>query len=154
MSASEARAHAMVKEALDTALRRAGLPVIECNADFVVDESGAGFYPALLLVKSGVAPLRLVMGPVLDVWIGPYSEVVSVDTATCERDEMIELLERLLRSKFTITSGRWAVKITAQLSGSQPWLALRIWGRGGVHVPSQAFLPYVSGGSMAQERFE
>lgn len=144
----------MVHEAIDTLLRRAGLPIIESNDAFATFESGAGTRPGVELVKPGVAPLRFVMGLELDVWVGPYSEFLLVDPATCGLDALIELLERVLRSQIMIAPGRWSTKITAQLPGSQPWRTLRVWPRGGVQVPSQTYRPYLPNGSTMQARFE
>ena len=150
----ERQAARLGEEALDRALTAVGSrPVLE-NPDFHYAKPVVLDVPNAVLEKSGVAPLRFVFGPTLDVWVGPFSEVVLLDIAAdtvddAQRTEAIEqaqpTIEKLLRSSISCRSGGWwTVEITLQLPSEEPWRRLKVQAKGMESALDANYAPYVS----------
>jgi hypothetical protein len=77
------------------------------------------------LEKSGVAPFSFVFGPAIDVWVGPFSEVVLQDVSKKTVDHLREALGQVFRSAVSVRSERWSTTIAFRLPGAEPWLRPR-----------------------------
>ncbi|WP_240643939.1 TfoX/Sxy family protein [Antribacter gilvus] len=145
MTPEEREATRLGAEALDRALVALGRRPAAENPDFRAGEPLAGIFPTLLLEKPGVAPLTLVLAPYLDVWVGPFSEVVLIVIEESSPGEVQGLLEKVLRSAVTCRKGRWATTVTLQIPGEEPWIRLKDLGTRGKASLEGDFLPYVDG---------
>lgn len=116
--------------ALDEALISLGLRPVPDNPDFRVTDPVVGDVPTTILHKPGVAPFRFVFGRELDVWIGPFSEVVTAPVSGSGTAEVQQRIERVLKSSVACRPGRRSMEITLQLPGDPPWLRLKVLAKG------------------------
>jgi hypothetical protein len=152
LSDRERQAARLGEEALDRALVALGHRPALDNPDFRLAEPIALDIPNAVLEKPGAAPLRFVFGPTLDIWVGPFSEVILVDVAAeddAQRTEVIEdaqrVIEKLLRSSITCRAGRWlTAEITLQLPGDEPWRRLKVRAKGAELALEPCYAPYTS----------
>lgn len=128
--------------ALDQALVAVGQQAVDQNPDFHFAEPVLGAIPNVALQKPGVAPLRFVFGLDLDVWIGPFSEVVLLTVTDASFGLVQRRIEELLRSSVRCASGKRSNVITLQLPGAAPWLRLRELGGGPSHTLEPVYAPY------------
>jgi hypothetical protein len=143
MSDQEREAARLGMRVLDNALIALGhRPALE-NPDFRAAEPVVGDLPNIVLEKAGVAPLRFIFGQQLDVWVGPFSEIVTVDISHATKDDAQWRIERLLRSSATCRIGKRSVEIALQLPGNEPWLRLKVVGGSGAALTLEpTYAPY------------
>jgi hypothetical protein len=111
---------------LDQALISLGQkPMLE-SQDFRVTEPVVGDIPTTVLEKSGVAPFRFVFGRDLDVWVGPFSEVILAPVHSATEKETQQRIEVLLQSSVTCRPGKRSMEIALQRPGRVPWLRLKV----------------------------
>ena len=132
--------------ALDQAVISLGhRPVLE-NPDFRVTDPVVGDLPTTVLKKPGVAPFRFIFGPDLDVWVGPFSEVVSARVSDARKDDAQRRIEDLLQSFVTCRPGKRSMEITLQCPGDEPWLRLKVRASGLASTLEPMYSPYVERG--------
>src|SRR5690242_18320847 len=85
-------------QALDRALIALGQRPTAENPDFRVADPIVGDLPNTVLDKPGVASLRFIFGRELDIWVGPYSEVVTAEPSEATQNDLQRPIERVLRS--------------------------------------------------------
>jgi hypothetical protein len=143
MSDQEREAARLGMRLLDDALIALGhRPVLE-NPDFRVAEPVVGDLPNAVLEKPGVAPMRFIFGQQVDVWVGPFSEVVTVGVSQAKKDDAQWRIERLLRSSATCRIRKRSVEIALQLPGHEPWLRLKVASRSGAALAlDPTYAPY------------
>lgn len=130
-------------QALDQALISLGhRPVLE-NRDFRVADAVVGDLPTTVLEKPGVAPFRFIFGPDLDVWVGPFSEVVTARVSDASKNDAQRRIEELLQSSVTCRPGKRSMEITLQRPGHEPWLRLKVRASGLASTLEPMYLPYV-----------
>lgn len=93
-----------------------------------------GEIPNAMVDQPGVAPLRFVFGLDLDIWIGPYSEVVTSPVNAETRDRVEESITLVLTSEVLCQVGRRSVALTLRIPDQEPWLRLTV--RGADQQPS------------------
>jgi hypothetical protein len=129
---------------LDRALVALGRrPAVE-NEDFRAADPVVGDLPNTVLEKPGVAPLRFIFGPQLDVWVGPFSEVVTATISEATADDAQRQIERLLRSSVDCRIRRNSAEITLQVASDEPWLRLKVRAAGLAAALEPRYAPYVS----------
>jgi hypothetical protein len=133
MSDQEREAARLGMRVLDNALIALGhRPALE-NPDFRAAEPVVGDLPNIVLEKAGVAPLRFIFGQQLDVWVGPFSEIVTVDISHATKDD----------AQATCRIGKRSVEIALQLPGNEPWLRLKVVGGSGAALTLEpTYAPY------------
>ena len=132
MTEAEREAALLGMAALDGALRALGRPPVEANPDLRFVDPVVGDLPNAVLERVGAAPFRFVFGLDLDVWVGPFSEVVQVPISRESPAHASQLLERVLRSVVTCDVRPRSTTI-ALISSGEPWLRLVSWGA--IRVP-------------------
>jgi|tagenome__1003787_1003787.scaffolds.fasta_scaffold20971927_4 hypothetical protein len=143
MSDQEREATRLGMHILDRALIALGhKPALE-NPDFRAAEPVVGDLPNIVLEKAGVAPLRFIFGPQLDVWVGPFSEVVTVDISDATKDDAQWRIERLLRSSVTCRIRKRSIEIKLELPGDEPWLRLNVRATGLASTLERHYAAYV-----------
>lgn len=128
--------------ALDQALVALGRPSVSQNPDFNFAEPVVGHLPNIVLEKRGVAPLRFVFGFDLDVWVGPFSEVILLTASEASFDLIQQRVAELLSSSIFCQAGRGSMVITLQLPGDEPWLRLKVRASGLSSELDSAYAPY------------
>ncbi len=128
MNDQEREAARLGIEALDGALVALGYPPIGENPHVRMTAPVIGDIPNAIVEKPGTAPLRFVFGRDLDVWVGPFSEVVSAELLGASRDHVQHRIAQVLRSEVTCRVGRRWVKLVLQIPDQKPWLRLRVCG--------------------------
>jgi hypothetical protein len=96
-------------QALDRALMALGRRPVDQNPDFRLAEPVVGDLPNAVLEKRGAAPLRFVFGSDLDVWVGPFSEVVTLKVSEATKDLIQQRIEESCGhpSRVSLARGRW-----------------------------------------------
>lgn len=132
-------------EALNSSLAELGYLPIGQNPDVRLADPIVGDITNAVVEKPGVAPFRFVFGRDLDIWIGPYSEVVGAPAREDTIGRIEGLITRVLMSEVLCQYRRKSVELVLRLPGQDPWLRLRV--RGGRQEPSLAPLyePYARG---------
>lgn len=142
MTGQEREAARLGMEALDQALIGLGRPPVEENPDFRMSEPVRGDLPNAVLDKLGVAPIRLIFGPDLDVWVGPFSEVVLLEVSEATKGLIVHNLKKILRSTIVCQAGRRSVLITLAIPGAAPWLRLKVRGTSVSDSLEPSYEPY------------
>lgn len=101
-------------DACNASLAGLGYPPIGANPDVRMADPVVGDIPSAVVDRPGVAPLRLVFGRDLDIWVGPYSEVVSIPAGEDSRERMEELITRVLKSEVLCRPRRKSVELILQ----------------------------------------
>jgi hypothetical protein len=144
MSDRERKAARLGMEALDGALVDLGyLPVGE-NPDVRMADPVVGDLPNAVLEKPGSAPLRFVFGRDLDVWVGPFSEVVSAEVLEETMGRVRGLITHVLRSEVTCRDQRRSVQLVLRVPGQEPWLRLKVRGATASATLPPRYAPYAS----------
>jgi hypothetical protein len=129
---------------LDQALVSLGQkPALE-SPDFRVTEPVVGDIPTTVLERRGVAPFRFVFGRDLDVWVGPFSEVILAPVRAAAEKEIQQRIEVLLQSSVTCRPGKRSMEIALQRPGSVPWLRLKVRASGVATKLEATYSPYVA----------
>lgn len=130
-------------EALDGALVDLGCPPVRENPHVRTGHTEDLGLATAVIEKPGCAPLKFQFGPDLDVWVGPYSEVLMCELTEATRDQVRSLMARVLRSEVT-SRARWmSVEIVLRVPGSEPWRRLRVFGAGRDLDLHPSYAPYV-----------
>jgi hypothetical protein len=134
-------------QVLDQALISLGRRPVSDNPDFRVTEPLVLDVPTTVLEKPGVAPLRFMFWPDnLDVWVGPFSEVVVVQSSDAgKKNDPLRMIAALLQSSVTCRRKRWWMEITLQRPGAEPWHRLKVSGfdRQAAEALEPIYSPYV-----------
>lgn len=130
-------------EALNASLAGLGYPPVGTNPDVRMAQPAVGDIPNAVVDKPGVAPLRLVFGRELDIWVGPYSEVVCVPVGEETRGRIEELITRVLKSEVVCQYARKSVELILRIPDRDPWLRLRVHGAGRGPTLEPHYEPYV-----------
>lgn len=135
-------------EALDEALIALGEHPVGDNPDFHAAAPVIGDIPNAVLEKHGAAPLRFIFGSVLDVWVGPFSEVLTLKVSEGTREVMRRGIEDVLCSAFTCRPGKRSVEIALQLPDTRPWLRLKVRASGLSYALEPFYAPYCQRGQV------
>jgi hypothetical protein len=128
---------------LDQALISLGQRPLVDNPDFRATDPVVGDLPTRVLEKRGVAPFRFNFGLVLDVWVGPYSEVVHAQVSDATNKDAQRQIEEVLLSAVTCRAGKRSMEITLQRPGDEPWLRLMVRASGLASTLEPTYSPYV-----------
>jgi hypothetical protein len=120
--------------ALNASLAVLGRPPIGANPEVRIAAPIIGDVPNAVVEKPGVAPLRLVFGRNLDIWVGPYSEVVTITSDEESRELMETLITRVLKSEVLCLHRRKSVELILRMPEQDPWLRLVV--RGAPEAPT------------------
>ncbi|GEN78512.1 hypothetical protein AFE02nite_02460 [Actinotalea fermentans] len=131
-------------EALNASLVRLGYPPVGKNADVRMVDPFLGVIPNAVIERPGVAPLRLLFGLELDIWVGPFSEVVAVPAREECRRDMENEITRILKSEVECRYRKRWVELILRIPDQNPWLRLRIVGTGRSSVLEPRYAPYAS----------
>lgn len=134
-------------EVLDQVLVAFGEQPVHANPQFHVADPVVGDLPNVVLEKPGAAPLRFVFGQDLDVWVGPFSEVVLLRVSEATRSLIHQQIERILLSSVACQDGKKSMVITLQLPGAEPWLRLKVRASG-LAALEPFYAPYFPGGAV------
>lgn len=142
LSDKEKEAARLGMEALDGALVDFGYPPVGENPHVrmgYLDDLGI---TTAVVEKPGCAPLKFVFGPYLDLWIGPFSEVVTCKLTEATRDQVQCLIAQVLRSEVTWRARWMSVELVLRVPGSEPWR--RLISHGGSPDPGlqPSYAPY------------
>lgn len=143
MNDEEREAGRLGMQILDQALVSLGQKPALANPDFRVTEPVVGDIPTTVLEKPGAAPFRFVFGRDLDVWVGPFSEVILAPVRTATEKETQQRIELLLQSSVTCRPGKRSIEIAFQRPGRVPWLRLKVRAAGVVAKLEATYSPYV-----------
>lgn len=122
-------AQRVVAEVVDEALVSLGLPPVRANPYVTFDEPLVADLPTLAFDKPGAAPLRFVLGGDLDLWVGPFSEVVVLPAPVeAQRRALLDVVVRVLRSEVECRRGLLWTSLTLRLPGEEPWCRTRYLG--------------------------
>ena len=91
-------------------------------------EPVVGDIPNAVVDRPGIAPLRIVFGRDLNIWVGPYSEVVTVAASEDTRGLMEEMITKVLMSEVVCNYRRRSVELVLRLPDHEPWMRLRVRG--------------------------
>lgn len=125
-SLSEREAARRGQVALDAALVALGCLPLDENSDFQVADSAVGELLTLALEKQGVAPLRFVFGADLEVWVGPFSDVITVAVADMSAEQLRAQMMLVLRSSVDVHRARRSTQIMLSVQDEVPWLRLKV----------------------------
>lgn len=142
MNDQEREAARLGIEALDRALADLGRPPVGDNPDLHMAPPVVGDIPTAVMDKPGGAPLRFVFGRVLDIWVGPFSEVASAEVLPETRDRVRDLIAQVLRSEVMCRGGRRSVEIVLRHPGQEPWLRLKVRGARAAAPLQPFYSPY------------
>ena len=142
MNATERYLAELGIQALNGSLVRLGYPPVGESLDVRMADPVVGDIPNAIVEKPGVAPFRFVFGRDLDMWIGPFSELLLLPVSEQAMGEIEEQLTQALRSEVHCHYGRTMAKVTLQLPGQVPWFTLRSWARGRVRALGPRYAPY------------
>ena len=140
-----AQRHAQVGiDAMNAALSSLGMPPIgDPESDIQFDEPDT-YAPQAVLDAPGAAPMRFIFGPLLDVWIGPFSEVLVMDVERQTTSEIEEELTCLFTSQVAYRYRRGSVRIALSQPEQKPWRRLGVSGGFGVFPRLEPlYAPYV-----------
>jgi hypothetical protein len=98
--------------------------------------------PNAVVEKPGCAPLRLIFGPDLDLWVGPYSEVILAPVQEHALSDLQDLITSILRSEVTCYYRKRSVKLTLRIPGQDPWRRLTVYGAGPESPLRPRYEPY------------
>lgn len=143
MNDQEREAAHLAMEALDHALLALGREPVAVNPDFRMATPVVGDLPNAVLEKSGVAPLRFIFGLDLDVWVGPFSEIVTSKVSEVTKTQVQHKIEDLLRSSVALQQTKRSVEITLRLPGMDPWLRLKVRALGLTSILEPTYDPYI-----------
>lgn len=131
-------------DAMNAALSSLGKPPVgDPASDIQFDEPVAFAIPTAVLNAAGAAPIKFIFHGYLDVWIGPFSEVLVYDVEKQTPSEVEEDL-RLLFTSEVACRYRWgSVRITLSQPGHKPWRRLGVGGSGPVPRLEPLYAPYV-----------
>ncbi len=135
-------------EALDQVLLALGQQPVHENPQFHVADPVVGDLPNVVLEKPAAAPLRFVFGQDLDVWVGPFSEVVLLRVSEATKGIIHQQIERILLSSVACQAGKKSMVITLQLPDSEPWLRLKVRASGQSSALEPYYAPYLKGRSV------
>ena len=143
MSGTERAAARIAIDVLNAVLAEHGQPTLEQNPHFRSADPIMGVLPNFVLDKDGVAPLRFVFGQTLDIWVGPYSEVVVAEIVPDRIGALRDVVARVLHSHVAVMPGRYWTTLELSESGMDPWRTLRV--RHGGRRPSlnRQYLPFI-----------
>lgn len=143
MDSSDREVTRIARRALDDALVSLGRRPVSENPDFWPGEPVPGDFPTVVLEAPGVAPFQFVLGPDVDVWVGPFSEVVLVEASAETEATIRSRLRDVLLSTVTSRRRRWSTEIVLRVPGAEPWMRLRSYGRFTAAPLEPAYRPYV-----------
>lgn len=115
-------------EALNASLAKLGYPPVGENPDVRMVDPVIGDIPNAVIEKPSVAPVRLVFGRDLDIWVGPYSEVVVAPVREATKGHIEDLITRVLKSEVVCQYRRKSIELILRMPGQGPWLRLRVRG--------------------------
>ena len=115
-------------EALNASLAMLGHQPIEENPNVHMVDPVVGEIPNVVVEKPGVAPLRFLFGRDLDIWVGPYSEVVAAPVREETMVRIQDLITRVLTSEVLCRYRRKSVELVLRMPDQNPWLRLKIRG--------------------------
>ena len=142
MNEQERALAAMGVDALNASLSGLGYPVIVASSDVRMAEPVMGDIPNAVVDRPGVAPLRIVFGRDLNIWVGPYSEVVTVPASEETRGLMVERLSKVLMSEVVCNYRGRSVELLLRLPDHEPWLRLRVRGSDLQRLLEPRYQPY------------
>lgn len=142
LNRGEREASRLGANALDQALISLGRRPVSDNPDFRVTDPVLGDLPTVILDKPGAAPFRFVFGRDLDVWVGPFSEVITAPVSPEETEKIQEGIERVLKSSVSCRSQKKWLEISLQLQSEEPWRRLKVRAGGFVSGLAQDYAPY------------
>lgn len=128
MSEWERALAALGVSALNASLGGLGYPMVPSSSDVRMADPVVGDIPNAVIEKPGVAPFRMLFGQDLNIWIGPYSEVVTIAASAERRGLMEEMITKVLTSEVICNIRRRSVELILQLPGHEPWTRLRVHG--------------------------
>jgi hypothetical protein len=129
MNDQEREAARLGMSALDAALVALDQRPVAQNPDFRFAEPVIGDIPHIVLEKAGVAPVQFIFGRDLDIWVGPFSEVVLVTVTLASLDLIQQRLQQILQSSVAYETRKRSMVLTLQLADAKPWLRLTSYGR-------------------------
>jgi len=133
---------AMGVDALNASLAGLGYPLIVSSSDVRMAEPVVGDIPNAVVERPGVAPLRIVFGRDLNIWVGPYSEVVTVPVSEETRGLMEEVITKVLMSEIVCSYRRRSVELVLRLPDHEPWMRLRVRGSDLQRLLEPRYQPY------------
>ena len=114
--------------ALNGSLVELGYAPVEDSPDVRMADPVILDIPNAVVEKAGCAPLRLVFGPDLDLWVGPYSEVILEPVQEDTLSEIQDLITRVLKSEVSCDYRKRSVKLGLRIPGQDPWRRLTVYG--------------------------
>ena len=129
-------------EALDGALVDLGYPPLGENRHVRMGDPLHGVLPTAAVEKPGCAPLKFVFGPYLDLWVGPFSEVLNEELTEATKDDAKYWITQVLRSEVTWRARWMSVELVLRVPGSEPWRRLRTFGAGRDPDLQPSYAPY------------
>lgn len=144
MNERERALSSMGVDALNASLAGLGYPVIVSSSDVRMAQPVVGDIPNAVVERPGVAPLRVVFGRDLNIWVGPYSEVVTVPASEETRGLMEEMITKVLMSEIVCTYRRRSVELVLRLPDHEPWMRLRVRGSDLQRSLEPRYQPYAS----------
>jgi hypothetical protein len=128
LSDREKEAARLGMEAFDRALVDLGYPAVGENPHVRMGDPLHELLPTLVVDKPGCAPLKFVFGPYLDLWIGPFSEVLNEEVTEATKDDVQYWMAQVLRSEVTWRARWMSVELVLRVPGSEPWRRLLTFG--------------------------
>jgi hypothetical protein len=89
-------------------------------------------------VRAAAAGFR----PDLDIWVGPYSEVILAPVQEETLSDIQDLITMVLRSEVACQYRKWSVKLTLRIPGQDPWRRLTVYGAGRESTLEAWYAPY------------
>jgi hypothetical protein len=129
-------------EALNASLIKLRHAPVGENPDVRMVDPVIGGIPNAIVEKPGVAPLRLVFGRDLDIWVGPYSEVVVAPVREETAGHIEGLITRVLMSEVVCRYRRKSIKLILRMPDQDPWLRLRVRGADRESTLELRYAPY------------
>ena len=144
LSDREREAASLGMQILDQALISLGQHPLGENPDFrITDEFVRGDTPNAVLERPGVAPFRFLFGAEIEVWVGPFAEVVIVPIAETPENAQ-DAIKNLLRSSVTCRRRKLWLEIALQRPGEEPWSRLKVLGAGSESELEPIYAPYAA----------
>lgn len=128
--------------ALNASLTALGYPPVGASRDVRMADPVVGDIPNAVVDKPGAAPLRFLFGRDLDIWVGPYSEVVQVPVNEKTTGRIEDLITRVLRSEVICRHGRTSLELILRIPDEDPWLRLRVRGTERAQTLEPRYEPY------------
>jgi hypothetical protein len=129
--------------ALPEVLAELGCAPLGSNPNIRVAEPDIGDLLTLEVDKPGVAPVRVIFGTELNIWVGPYSEVVVLPLRDETFREAKALISKVLRSEIRSRYRRRSVELTLGIPGNDPWARLVVRGADGAPLLDAKYTPFV-----------